>query len=163
MTGVRIRAARPTDRAALVRLLRALSDESVYRRFQTALGPAPRPVVLDALLPEGPQGSAVLAYDGTVVVGHGVWRRAGTLPVAEIGLVVADSHQGRGIGTAMAEALLADLAARGVGRVEVFATATNEAVARMVARRAPDAERERDGATLTYTFLVHRNVIGVVA
>jgi GNAT superfamily N-acetyltransferase len=154
MSALRLRRAGPADRTALTDLLSALSAESSYRRFQAALGPTPRASVLDALLPEGSRGGAMLAYAGPQLVGHGVWRRAGTSPVAEIGLVVADAHQERGVGTALAEALISDLAAQGVERVEVFATATNEAVARMVARRAPDAVRERDGATVTYLFPV---------
>ncbi|GAA4748517.1 hypothetical protein GCM10023350_36810 [Nocardioides endophyticus] len=48
--------------------------------------------------------------------------------------------------------MITDLAARRVEQVEVFASATNEAVIRMVARQAPGAVRERDGATVTYSF-----------
>jgi GNAT superfamily N-acetyltransferase len=151
-TRICLRPALPTDRAALAGLLRGLSLESAYRRFQTGLGPEPRPAVLDALLPDRLRGGAVLAYAGGGLVGHGVWVRAGSAPVAEIGLVVADGHQGRGIGTAMAQALVADLADRGIAQIEVFASATNEAVVRMVRRQAPDAAGERDGATVTYTF-----------
>jgi GNAT superfamily N-acetyltransferase len=152
MTGVRLRAARPDDREAVAELLRGLSAESSYRRFQTGIGPAPSAAMLDALLPDCLRGGAVLAYVGRSLVGHGVWVRAGATPVAEIGVVVADGHQGRGIGTALARALFDDLAARGIERVEVFASATNAPVVRMVARQAPDAVRERDGATVTYTF-----------
>ncbi|MDF1604410.1 GNAT family N-acetyltransferase [Nocardioides sp. YIM 152315] len=152
MNAVRIRAAGSADRAAVAALLRGLSAESSYRRFQTGIGPEPGAAVLTALLPDRLRGGAVLAYAGRLVVGHGVWVRAGAAPVAEIGLVVADAHQGRGIGTAMARALMGDLAARGVERVEVFASATNEAVVRMVTRQAPDAVRELDGATVTYSF-----------
>lgn len=163
MSGLRLRRAVPADRQALAGLLCGLSSDSAYRRFQAALGPAPRASVLDALLPEAPRGGSMLAYVGPELVGHGVWRRAGNALVAEIGLVVADAHQGQAVGTALAEALIADLAAQGVERIEVFATATNEAVARMVARRAPDAGRERDGATVTYTFPVRMTRARTVA
>jgi ribosomal protein S18 acetylase RimI-like enzyme len=142
----------PGDRACVAALLRALSPDSAYRRFQTALGPDPSPRMLDALLPAGPQGGAVLALAGPWVVGHGVWQRAAQESVAEIGVVVADSQQRRGIGSALADALLADLALRGMTEVEVYATATNEAVSRMVAASAPAALRERDGGTVTYRF-----------
>jgi len=163
MSALRVRPGRPADRAAVRDLLCGLSLDSAYQRFQAALGPEPRPSVLDALLPERPRGGSMLAYVGAELVGHGVWRRAGTAPVAEIGLVVADAHQGRAIGTALAEALIADLAAQGLERIEVFATAANEAVARMVARRAPDAVRERDGATVTYLFPVGPTRVRTVA
>ena len=154
MSGVRIRRAGPADRACLAALLRGLSPDSAYRRFQTALGPGPSAAVLDALLPTGPHGGALLAHAGPFVIGHGVWQRAGATSVAEIGVVVADSQQRRGIGSALAEALLADLAARGMDGVEIYASATNEAVSRMVAASAPEARRERDGGTITYRFAV---------
>jgi acetyltransferase len=150
--GLRIRPAVPADRAGVADLIRGLSAESAYRRFQTGLGPEPAPAILDALLPEGLQGGAVLAVLGRSLVGHGVWRRVGATRVAEIGLVVADDHQRQGIGTALAEAVLADLAARGVEEVEVFSSATNRAVGAMVLRHAPDAARDREGATVTYHF-----------
>ena len=162
MTAVRIRAAGVDDRAAVARLLRGLSAESSYRRFQTGLGPDPGSAVLDAMLPQGLRGGAVVAVVddevdgheivGHEIVGHGVWARVGA--AAEIALVVTDAQQGKGIGTALADALVAELTARGITEIEVFATATNEAVARMVARQAPDAERERDGATVTYRLRV---------
>src|SRR6478736_7839586 len=98
MSRPRIRPAVPADRAGVAGLLRGLSAESAYRRFQTALGPEPGAAILDALLPEDLQGGAVLAHVGGSLVGHGVWRRAGATPVAEIGVIVADAHQGRGIG-----------------------------------------------------------------
>lgn len=152
--GLRIRGATRSDRTELAGLLRGLSLESSYRRFQTGLGPEPPPAVLDALLPEGLRGAAVLAYVGSALVGHGLWVRAGATPVAEIGLIVADDHQGRGIGTALARGLMADLGAHGVERVEVFASVTNEPVIRMVRRQAPDAVAEPDGATVTYSFAI---------
>jgi len=152
MSRLRIRPAVPADRAGLADLLRGLSAESAYRRFQTGLGPDPSAAILDALLPEDLQGNAVLAHVGRSLVGHGVWRRAGAPDEAEVALVVTDAHQGQGIGTALCEALLTDLAARGIKRVEVFADATNRAVIRMVTRHAPDAACELDGATVTYRF-----------
>jgi GNAT superfamily N-acetyltransferase len=152
VTGLRIRAAEPADRSGVAALLRGLSPESTYRRFQTGLGPDPRAVLLDALLPEDLQGSAVVAHLGRPLVGHGVWRRVGATSVAEIGLIVADAYQGQGLGTALAAALLDDLAARGLDTVEVFTSASHQAVIRMVTRFAPNAARERDGATVTYRF-----------
>ena len=151
-TALRIRPAGPDDHDRLAGLLRELSEESAYRRFQTGIGREPAPSLVAALLPGGLRGGAVLGFLGTRLVAHGVWVRVGAAPVAEIALLVADAQQGQGIGTKIAAALVADLAARGVEQVEVFASATNEAVVRMVARQAPDAVRERDGATVTYSF-----------
>ncbi|MEQ6903432.1 GNAT family N-acetyltransferase [Nocardioides sp. YIM 152588] len=147
-----IRPATEADHGAVTTLLADLSPESAYRRFQASPGPVPPPSVVAALLPRGPDAGAVIAYDGATVVGHGIWRRPAAGAAAEIGLVVADDHQGQGIGSAMAQALLTDLASHEVEQVEVFTTATNDAVAHMVARYAPDATPERDGPTVTYAL-----------
>ena len=66
--------------------------------------------------------------------------------------MVADSHQRRGIGTALTRAVTEDLVAKGVADIEVFSSTDNRAVARMVARAAPDARRELDGPTSTWSF-----------
>ncbi|MCB0896269.1 MAG: GNAT family N-acetyltransferase [Nocardioides sp.] len=154
MTALMFRPADPADAGALTALLAGLSPDSAYLRFQTAIGPKPLPSVVRALLPEGVRGRALLGYVGDELVAHGVWVRIGPCRAAEIALVVADERQREGIGSALAAALLDDLAARGIERVEVFAGAGNRAVARMMASAAPEAERERDGATVSYSFAV---------
>jgi ribosomal protein S18 acetylase RimI-like enzyme len=165
MSRLRIRPARPGDHDLLAGLLRELSEESAYRRFQTGIGREPAASLVAALLPDGLRGAAVLGFLGDRLVAHGVWVRVGASPVAEIALLVADAQPGRGIGTEIAAALITDLSARGVEHVEVFASATNEAVTRMVARQAPGAVRERDGATVTYSFATspQRNAVRTVA
>jgi hypothetical protein len=147
---LRIRRGTPRDRELLDGLLRGLSQDSAYRRFQTGLGAEPTSALLTALLPESDSGGAVLGFYGDTLVAHGLWARAGA--AAEVAIVVADACQEQGVGTEIAQALMVELAARGVTEVEVFSAATNEAVARMVTRQAPDAVRDRDGATITYRF-----------
>jgi len=156
MTGVVLRPGTRADREDLTALLAGLSPESAYQRFQTAIGIRPTRAVVDALLPDGVCGTALLAYVGDALVGHGVWIRVGASRVAEIAVLVADDHQQQGIGTELAAALLADAAARGISQVEVFSGTGNRAVHRMVARQAPGADRTRDGATVSYVFAVDR-------
>jgi GNAT superfamily N-acetyltransferase len=140
------------DRAALERMLSGLSADSAYARFQTALGPGPSAAVLDALLPDGVRGGALLGWDGEELVAHGVWVRLGPSRAAEIAIVVTDSHQQQGIGTVLAARLVAAAQERGIERIEVFSETRNRAIARMVTRIAPDAVREREGPTVTYSF-----------
>jgi hypothetical protein len=45
-----------------------------------------------------------------------------------------------------------DLVAKGVADIEIFSSSDNRAVARMVARAAPDARRQLDGPTVTWSF-----------
>jgi GNAT superfamily N-acetyltransferase len=142
------------DRAALAGLLLGLTPDSAYARFQTALGSGPPPLLVDALLPDGMRGGALLAWDGDRLVAHGVWVRVGPSQVAEVAVVVTDSHQRRGIGFVLAEQLVAAAAARGIERIEVFSHSGNRAVSRMVAGRAPAAEKAWDGPTVSYSFVV---------
>jgi acetyltransferase len=152
MSAVTYRRGSPADRAALAGLLAGLTPESAYSRFQAAIGSGPPPAVVDALLPDDVRGGAVLAWDDDQLVGHGLWVRVGASRTAEVALVVTDGHQRQGIGTALAERLLDAAGARGIERIEVFSESHNRAVARMVARRSPDAETDRGGVTVTYTF-----------
>lgn len=145
-----LRPAGPADVDLLDGLLRGLSADSSYLRFQTGIG-RPSAALLRALLPER---GALLAFLGGRVVAHGMWVRAGRS--AEIAIVVADAHQRGGIGTVVARALIADAAAHGVTRIEAFSGAGNEAVARMVAHEAPHALRVLDSGTVTYTFPIAR-------
>jgi GNAT superfamily N-acetyltransferase len=138
------------DRAALAGLLSGLSPDSAYARFQTVIGSGPPSAVLEALLPQGRRGGSLLAWDGCELVGHGLWVRIGESRSAEVGIVVTDGHQRRGIGTVLADQLVAAAAAGGIERIEVFSQARNGAVARMVARRSPTAEIAREGVTVTY-------------
>jgi GNAT superfamily N-acetyltransferase len=149
MTEIFIRTAGPEDHALLGGLLRGLSADSAYLRFQTGIGSQPSPALVRALLASD---RALLGFVGDEVVAHGMWARVGK--AAEIAIVVADAHQGHGIGTALAQVLVDEVAARGVRRIEVFSGRGNEAVARMVARQAPNALRVLDGPTVTWTFAV---------
>jgi acetyltransferase len=145
---LQLRPAGAADIDLLDGLLRGLSVDSAYLRFQTGIG-RPGRALLRALLP---RDGAWLGFVGADPVAHGVWVRSGR--TAEIALVVADAHQRAGIGTAVARALVADAAARGVTRIEAFSGAGNAAVARMVAREVPTSLRVLDGATVRYTFAV---------
>jgi GNAT superfamily N-acetyltransferase len=147
-----LRAAAADDRARLGEFVSGLSLDSTYARFLTGMGGPPSERLLSALLPERPAGGAVVAFLDGELVGHALWARLPDQSVAEIAVVVADRHQRRGIGTALAAAVTDDLVDHGVCDVEVFATSDNRAVARMVTRAAPDARRELDGPTTTYSF-----------
>ncbi len=146
-----IRLATAADSGALADFLSGLSPDSSYQRFLTDRTD-PAPSLLAALLPERPKGGALLAFVGDDLVGHGLWIRVARGSAAEIAIVVADAYQRRGIGTALGSAVTDDLVAHGIADIEVFSASDNRAVARMLARAAPDAQRELDGPTTTWTY-----------
>lgn len=146
----RIRRASPTDREVLADFLGRLSPESAYLRFLTVVTGRSE-TLLTSLLPDDAHGGALLAFVDAELVGHAMWglRAPG---IADLGVVVLDGHQRAGVGTALARALMVELSARGIEEAEVYSSAGNRAVARMVARQAPGAHHELDGPMLTFRF-----------
>lgn len=149
-TQTQIRGARPTDRDALRGFLSALSLRTAYLRFFTGLG-TPSAAFVRHLLASGPDRGAWVATEGDRIVGHAFWGRpSGRLDAAELAVVVADEHQGRGIGSSLSRAAALDAGATGVQRLILTVLAENRRVTGMVARHWPAATPERDGPLLAY-------------
>ncbi len=153
-----VRPASPFDEETVRALLVGLSERSLFQRFLTGMS-TPPPTLVRYLTTVGGRGAALLAEVDGLVVGHGLWAPA-TLDAAEsraeIAIVVADGHQRRGIGTTLAQALMADLGRRGFQRAQVVTAADNRAVLRMVARQDPAARPERDGSLYSYDLPLDR-------
>jgi RimJ/RimL family protein N-acetyltransferase len=113
---VEVRALRPGDRAALAAAIDRLSPRSRYLRFAT-----PKPGVsereLDVLLDlDHHDREALLAIDPATRRGVGVARFArfpGEDDVVDVAVTVADEWQGRGLGRALLELLVARARAEG--------------------------------------------------
>jgi acyl-CoA hydrolase/ribosomal protein S18 acetylase RimI-like enzyme len=105
---VRVRAARQTDERKVHELLYALSAESVYQRYFAPREIHPRAEVLD-LLDTDPRSScalvAELVGDGTLL-GIARYDLDPTSAMGELGIVVADAWQKRGVGTALVRRLV---------------------------------------------------------
>jgi RimJ/RimL family protein N-acetyltransferase len=128
----------PEDKDALVAGLGRLSDRSVYQRF---LSPKPRLTASElryltevdfrdhyALV-------AVLAGAPSIIVGVGRWVRDTQAPAdAEIAIVIADDLQGRGVGTALGNALAEAARARGIERFTASMLPENQAAHRLFAK-----------------------------
>jgi GNAT superfamily N-acetyltransferase len=110
-----IRPAGPDDAALLADLLNGLSPGTAFYRFMGGLGGA-SPALVRALLRIGPRRGVLLAVEagdtGERVVGHACWS-VNDADSADLGVLVADDAQGRGIGGALFVA--AAEAAAGVG------------------------------------------------
>lgn len=105
---VRVRAARQTDEKKVHELLYALSPESVYQRYFTARQIHPRAEVL-AFLDTDPRSSCALVaerLEDTSVLGIARYDLDLTSGMGELGIVVAQSWQKRGVGTALVRKLV---------------------------------------------------------
>lgn len=107
-TVLRLRAARATDEGSVHDLLYALSPESAYQRYFTARQLHPRSEVLE-FLDADPRSSCALiaerASDGTLV-GMARYDLDITSGMGELGIVVRDAWQRRGVGKALVRRLL---------------------------------------------------------
>ncbi len=105
---VRVRAARQTDESKVHELLYALSPESVYQRYFTARQIHPRAEVL-AFLDTDPRSSCALVaerLEDASLLGIARYDLDLTSGMGELGIVVAQGWQKRGIGTALVRRLV---------------------------------------------------------
>jgi ribosomal protein S18 acetylase RimI-like enzyme len=149
-----IRPARAADAAALGEFFAGLSQQSRYLRF---FGPVtPGPALLRRLAGDAEGVEAVVAVRGRLIIGHAMAAdRPGTLGqpgcrAADIGVVVADAWQGRGVGAALMRALVTGAQARGLTSMTMDVLPGNRQVIAMILAHWPAARIDRtpDGLTI---------------
>ncbi len=135
-----IRTVGPADLTALRDFFAGLSAQTRYLRF---FGPVtPTPALLHLLSGAAAHVHAVVAVQGGVIVGHamaadGIEPRGSS--VTDIGVVVADAWQGRGLGSALVRTLVAGAQARGVTFVVMDVLHANPQVLAMITGHWPAA------------------------
>ena len=135
-----IRPARPDDLAALSDFFAQLSTQTRYLRF---FGPVmPSQALLRQLCGLADTIDAVVAVRGGVIVGHAMavdrTSHQGAR-VTDIGVVVADAWQGRGLGSALVRALVTGARVRGVKVMEMDVLDGNRHVLDMITSHWPAA------------------------
>jgi GNAT superfamily N-acetyltransferase len=139
-----IRSARAADGAALAEFFAALSPQSRYLRF---FGPVtPGPALLRRLAGDAEGVDAVVAVRGSLIIGHAMAAdRSGPqgCRVTDIGVVVADAWQGRGVGAALMRALVTGAQSRGLTLMTMDVLPGNQRVLAMILAHWPDARTER--------------------
>ena len=155
-TRVRLRLTRPSD-AALVRdFLERLSPESRTRRFLS-----PMPVVPESTIRHftfyDPRERVTLAatkpLDGTeciVGLADAAFLETG---LAEIGIVVADDHQGAGLGACLSEAVASFAIKRGATHLKAQMLAGNAPMLRLFERLGRTVRTMEDGTSTAYVRL----------
>jgi acetyl coenzyme A synthetase (ADP forming)-like protein len=113
---IHIRPIEPTDAAALVAFFEGLSAETVYLRFFSYLKKLPDEMVTHLTTVDHHDRVALVAELGGRLIGVGRYDRQPGSDSAEVAFVVADEHQGRGIGTVLLEHLAAAARERGLTR-----------------------------------------------
>ena len=137
---VAIRQARPEDLPSLSDFFGGLSAHTRYLRF---FGPVtPGAALLRTLAGFADNIDALVAVRAGVIVGHAMAvdrdEPRGTR-VTDIGLVVHDAWQGRGVGSALMRALVTGAQARGVSTLEMDVLDGNRQVLAMITGHWPAA------------------------
>ena len=149
---VAIRQTQPDDMPGLSDFFAGLSLQARYLRF---FGPVtPSTALLRALSGCSDNTDALVAVRGSVIVGHAMAvdrtepqnpqrpqdsREPRGTRVADIGVVVNDAWQGRGVGSALVRALITGAQARGVTTLEMDVLDGNRQVLAMVTGHWPAA------------------------
>ncbi len=147
---VTIRGAGPADLPALRDFFAGLSPDTRILRFFGAITPGR--AMLARLCGEGGTTDAVVAAHGGVIVGHAMavdLDPAPGSPVADIGVVVADAWQGRGVGSALMSTLVSRAQARGVTGLSMDVLPGNRRVLAMIAGHWEAARTRRAADCLT--------------
>lgn len=152
-----IRPVTPADEAVLHDFFAALSVESRYLRFFAPVTPSCG--LLDLMAGKPAHVDAIVAVADGVIVGHAMAAdrpvpgdpghpgRPGGPRVTDVGVVVADPWQRRGVGAALMRALIGRAQARGVTALAMDVLPGNRRVLAMIAGHWPEAAigRSPDG------------------
>jgi GNAT superfamily N-acetyltransferase len=143
-----VRAAEPSDADRVRTLHQACEPHTLRDRY---LGSPPRltdSALATLLAPPG--GCSLLACggraDGELL---GMVQVAGSVPVAEIAVLVRDDHQCRGLGTILAQRAMAAALSLGYREMVVFGAAGNAGLMRLLSRLGLREFVRYDGSVLT--------------
>jgi GNAT superfamily N-acetyltransferase len=144
-----IRQAGGGDLGGLRDFLAGLSVRTRHLRFFA--GAPASAAMLRVLAGQRADADALVATRDGVIIGHAMAVDAGPPGAAatEIGVVVADAWQSRGVGSGLIRALASRARARGATTLVMEVMAENRRVLAMIAGRWPDARYDRSGAYVT--------------
>jgi RimJ/RimL family protein N-acetyltransferase len=159
---VLLRDARREDAAAVQEFLSGLSLDSAYRRFFTGIGSPPSAALVRRLVEADPDNrTVVLAVVGAEVVGLADTTLVDGGRAVELGVVLADRWQRRGLGWQLCAAALVPALVRGVPVLRAHTLPDNARVARILRRQWPESSpRFADGTLVWELPLRPENVLG---
>ena len=127
-TSARVRVLRPSDSAMLESFVDALSEETIYFRFLTS--GVSRETLMRELSPT-PGCFSIAAVVDDRIVGLSSYCRTGA-ETAELGLLVSDECQGKGIGTGLTARIVRAANEDGISALEAMVDWNNMRMIRLV-------------------------------
>ena len=157
---VRLRLTRPSDEARVRGFLERLAPETRQRRFLAPMPRVPQSVV-DHFTFYDPRQRLVLAASapgegGEQIVGLGDISFDAT-GLAEIGLVVEDEHQSRGIGKLLTEAIASLALSHGATHLKAEMLDSSPAVLKLLGEIGRTVRTIEDGRAVAYAKLPARS------
>jgi GNAT superfamily N-acetyltransferase len=143
----------PADAHRVSDFITGLSVRTQFLRFFASVAP-PSSSLLRALTGADGRADVLVAVDGDgTIVGHGMAvdrPAAGGGLVSDVGLVIADDWQLRGVGSALLDELSDRAGRRGVSDLVMDVLADNGRMRAMIDRRWPGACRDLGRDSITY-------------
>ena len=153
---LRLRLTRPSNATGVRAFLEALSHETRRRRFLTPSATVSESVVRHFTFFDPRQRLVVAATTpdggGEQIVGLADVALLHT-GLAEIAVVVADDHQGHGVGTLLTEAIASLAARQGATHLKAVLLPENRTMMRLMERIGPTVRTFEDGGSVAYARL----------
>ena len=157
--GFRVAPASAADAGRISDFIAGLSVRTQFLRFFAAVT-RPSSGLLRALTGARGRADVLIATDGGgTVIGHAMAAdrtAADGRHIADLGLVVADGWQGRGVGSALLTQLAQRAAGRGTDELVMDVLRSNTRMLAIAGGRWPDARREYNGDSVTIRAPLHR-------
>lgn len=148
-TRVLIRPIRPEDDRTLVEIFERLSPQTVYQRFFTAM-PELTPGMARYLSHVNYRSRlALVAEVEGDVVGVGRYERTPDPEVAELGLVVLDEWQNRGLGRVLLRETIRAAEANGIHRFRADVLSDNRRMMRLLAEETEIVSRTMEAGVIS--------------
>ncbi len=151
---VHLRPIRPSDAEALVRFHAGLSPRTRYLRYFSAYPRIPERDLYRFTHVDHHDRVALVALLGGEIIAVGRYERAKDTDEAEVAFVVADAHQGRGIGSVLLEHLAAAAREVGLKRFNAIVLAENTAMIRVFRDAGYETTRHLEYGEVTLEFAV---------
>lgn len=156
---VNVRTIRADDADELQAAIRALSPESRYSRFFSALDELPPRLLDRATHPDARRELQLVAFAGPgdeqEIVGGARYAATATDGDCEFAVAVVDGWQGRGLARSLLETLMHAARARGFLRIEGYVLVTNLAMLGLAERLGFAKLQSAEGPTV---YLVRRDL-----
>ena len=156
---VHLRPIEPSDAEALIAFHAALSDRTRYLRYFSIYKNMPEKDVVRFTTVDHVDRVALVVVLSGEIIGVGRFDRLPDPAEAEVAFVVADAHQGRGIGSVLLEHLAAAARERGVRRFVAEVLAENQRMVRVFTDAGYQASHQLDYGVVHLTFAIGQTAL----